>query len=314
MMSTFNKSRRKLLANAGITAVASQLPTSYLSANIKDSKFELDNLNQQIIKHVKGITKNRNVTLSILQPKGSLGNIKPTGDLFYKHTGVGINYIEASLDEINAKIMAQSLANNTYFDIALPATFGVPDLVEAGVIQDLTALADQYQPDDYTTGMLYPIGDYYKGKFYGYQTDGDTYLMFYNKSWLEDKQEKKKFLNKYGYPLSIPSTWVQLDQMIEFFHRPDENKFGGALFRNKDYLAWEWWTRFHAKGRFPFDNKLNPQINSNAGIDALSSLIKTTQYLYPDSRSNGLFENWEAFFSGKYILQYRLGWYSKISQ
>ncbi len=160
--------------------------------------------------------------------------------------------------------------------------------------------------DKFKSGMLYSIGDYYKGKFYGYQTDGDAYLMFYNKSWLEDSHENINFKNQYGYDLKIPETWQQLDQMIKFFHRPKQDKFGGALFRNKDYIAWEWWTRFHAKGLYPFDNNLTPQINSKAGIEALTELINTSQYLYPQARSNGLFENWQAFSEGNIFCN--IGW------
>jgi len=196
MSSKYSHHRRKALKNASLLIVASLFPTTYLHANnINDAKPTSD-LNSDIIKRVKELTRNREITLSILQPEGSLGNIKPTGDLFVRHTGVAIKYIEASLDEINSKIMAQSLSHNTYFDIALPATFGLPDLVEAGVIQDLTDYANRYQPKDYRASMLYPIGDFYKGKFYGYQTDGDTYLMFYNKAWLEDDTEKKNYHNE----------------------------------------------------------------------------------------------------------------------
>jgi multiple sugar transport system substrate-binding protein len=198
------------------------------------------------------------------------------------------------------------LFDNTYFDIALPATFGLPDLVEADVIQDLTDYAAKYQSKGYETSMLYPIGDFYKGKFYGYQTDGDAYLMFYNKAWLQDKVEQEKFHHLHGYPLAIPNTWEQLDKMIQFFHRPNEGMYCGALFRNKDYLAWEWGTRFHAKGYFPFDDQLKPQINSIAGINALEELISTTDYLYSECRSNDLFENWEAFSQGNIFCS--IGW------
>ena len=306
MKKLYSAQRRKLLKSTGLLTAASLFPTAYLRADNITSTSKPKDLNLDIIKTVKELSKGRSVSLSILQPEGSLGNVMPTGDLFTKQTGVAIKYIEASLDEINSKIMAQSLSNNTYFDIALPATFGLPDLVEADVIKDLTDYAIKYQPEDYNASMLYPIGDYYKGRFYGYQTDGDTYLMFYNKAWLEDETEKNNFEAHYGYPLAIPSTWQQLDQMIEFFHRPNENKYGGALFRNKDYLAWEWWTRFHAKGYFPFDDKLKPQINSSAGIEALQELIKTSENLYPKCKSNGLFENWEDFSQGNIFCN--IGW------
>ena len=306
MKGNFSNNRRKLLINAATAAVASQISANVLFAKSDQTKFALDNLDEQIIKQVKKLTNGETLSLSILQPKGSLGNVKPVGDKFSNLTGIKINYIEASLDEINAKILAQSLSNETYFDISLPATFGLPDLIEAGSIRNLDEFVETYEPVNFYSDMLYPIGDFYKDKFYGYQTDGDTYLMFYNKSWLEDETEQKNFNAEYGYPLAIPKTWAELDQMIEFFHRPDKNMYGGALYRNKDYIAWEWWTRFHAKGHYPFSNTLQPQINSDAGIEALTELIKTTKCLYPQSKTNGLFENWEAFAEGNMFCN--IGW------
>lgn len=302
----FSSTRRKLLISASGVAFASQLPTNTLFANSNQEKFTLENLDAQVIKQTNKLTKGKSLSLTILQPEGSLGNVKPIGDKFSELTGIAIHYVEASLDEINAKILAQSLSNETYFDIALPATFGLPDLIEAGSIRDLDEFADRYEPTKFYDDMLYAIGDSYKSKFYGYQTDGDTYMMFYNQEWLENQSEQDKFKDEYGYALAIPKTWEELDDMIQFFHRPDSNMYGGALFRNKDYIAWEWWARFHAKGYFPFNNSLQPQINSKAGIDALSELINTSNYLYPSAKTYGLFENWEAFAEGNSFCN--IGW------
>ncbi len=300
------KTRREFIQDIGFATVATLFPITHLSANCINAGIPSDPLTLGIIDHVLKLTGNRDVTLTILQPEGSLGNVKPAGELFSQCTGVSIKYIEASLDEINAKIMAQAFSNDTYFDIALPATFGLPDLVEANVILDLTEFANKYQPYGYDKSMLYSIGDVYKGKFYGYQTDGDTYVMFYNKSWLNNSDEKNAFKEKYGYALDVPKTWQQLDQMMEFFHRPEKNMYGGALFRNKDYIAWEWWSRFHAKGNFPFNQQLQPQINSQAGIDALSEMISASERLYPGAASNGLFENWEDYSKGNIFCN--IGW------
>ena len=306
MKYTFSKNRRNLLINASYTALVSKLSTNTLFAKSAQPQLTLENLDIQIVERVKKLTNGKALSLTILQPKGSLGNVKPVGDKFSQLTEVKVDYVEASLDEINVKILSQSLSNETYFDIALPATFGLPDLIEAGSIRSLDKFVKLYEPTNFNNDILYPIGDSYKGKFYGYQTDGDTYLMFYNRVWLEDKIEQINFKEKYGYSLTIPKTWEQLDQMIEFFHRPEKNMYGGALFRNKDYIAWEWWTRFHAKGYYPFNNSLQPQINSEAGINALSELINTTKYLHPQTKTNGLFDNWKAFAEGNMFCN--IGW------
>jgi multiple sugar transport system substrate-binding protein len=94
--------------------------------------------------------------------------------------------------------------------------------------------------------------------------------------------------------------------MMAFFNRPDKGMFGGALFRTQFFIAWEWWGRFHAKGFYPFDNDLNPQINNDAGVAAAEELVRASQFLFPGAKSNGLFENFEAFGQGDKFAN--IGW------
>ncbi len=43
------------------------------------------------------------------------------------------------------------------------------------------------------------------------------------------------FEAKYGYPLAVPETWVQLRDIAEFFTRPDENLYGVGVYTQIDY-------------------------------------------------------------------------------
>jgi len=254
----------------------------------------------------KELAAGRSVTLTIMEPSGSLGNVKPVADRWTEATGINIEYLEVPLGEINQKVLLEAVSKTGSFDIALPATFGIPDLVESGILVNLDELAFKYEPQGFQEGSLYTIGDYYKGSFYGYQTDGDTYVMFYLKDWLEDPEENKAFADKQGYELKVPDTWQELDAMMAHFHRPDRGRYGGALYRTQFFIAWEWWVRFHAKGYFPFDDDMNPQINNDAGLEALEEMIAASRHLYPGARTNGLFENFEAFGQGDKFCN--IGW------
>jgi multiple sugar transport system substrate-binding protein len=130
--------------------------------------------------------------------------------------------------------------------------------------------------------------------------------MFYLKDWLDDPEQNKKFADKHGYKLKVPDTWEELDAMMAFFNQPGQNRFGGALYRTQYFIAWEWWVRFHAKGFYPFDENMKPQINNDAGVKALEELIAASKFLYPGARSNGLFENFEAFSQGDKFCN--IGW------
>ena len=241
--------------------------------------------------------------LIILYPHGSKENIIPVARAFTEATGVPINYIETTVDDINTHMLINAAQENYEFDIALPATFGIPDLVEAGCLADLTSF---YHQSGHSTTSLYNLGDTYKGKQYGFQTDGDVYLMFYNRLMLDNPEEQQAFAEQYQRPLVLPQTWAELDQLMAFFHRPEQGQFGGCLFRTPRYMVWEWWIRFHEYQVFPVDDQFHPNIANEYGVNALESLIAATQFQHPSASQNGLFDNWHLYSSGTCFAN--IGW------
>ncbi len=244
--------------------------------------------------------------LTILYPQGCLANLNNICKKFTADTGVEIILQETGLSDISSDLIFNSLQNQFLCDIALPASFWIPDLADAKAILPLNEFVQAHEPPNFRDSMLYQYADEFDGKFYGYQTDGDTYMMFYNRNMLDNENNQKNFQDSFGYPLTVPSTWQQLDQMIQFFHKPDQQQYGGCLFRAPGFAAWEWWSRFHAKGYYPLNNELEPQINNNAGIDALTELIAINQYLHPNVYKDGLFENWQTFSEGETFCN--IGW------
>lgn len=298
-------SRRTLLKGAAAAGVAGYAMTPGIFG-ARAQEADLETIHEKAAEWAKGLADGRSVMLTIMHPSGSLGNVEPVARRFTEATGINFDYLEVPLGEINQKVLLEAVSKSGSFDLALPATFGMPDLAESGILVNLDDFARKYEPADYQLDSLYTIGDYYKGNLYGYQTDGDTYLMFYNKPWLENAEENKAFSDQHGYELKVPETWEELDAMMAFFHRPDEGMYGGALFRTQYFIAWEWWGRFHAKGFYPFDDELEPQINNEAGVAALEQLIAASAHLYPGARTNGLFENFEAYGQGDKFAN--IGW------
>jgi multiple sugar transport system substrate-binding protein len=301
-------SRRSFLKQTALGTTALAIAPSLVMSTraAQAAKLSLENVHVEAAQRAKELAGGKPVTLTILDPSGSLGNIKPVADQWKSATGIDIQYVEVPLDQINQKVLLEAVSKSGAFDIALPASFGIPDLVTSGILVNLDELAEKYEPEGYQKDYLYTIANYYKGSLYGYETDGDAYVMFYLKDWLDDPAENKKFADKHGYKLKVPDTWEELDAMMAFFHRPEQNRFGGALYRTQFFIAWEWWVRFHAKGHYPFDDNMKPQINNEAGVKALEELINASKFLYPGARSNGLFENFEAFGQGDKFCN--IGW------
>ena len=179
--------RRRLLRGAAAGAMGYAAAPWFGSAALAQAG-ELATIHESAAAAAKKLAEGRSVTLKILQPSGSLGNVKPVADKFTEATGIKFEYLEVPLGEISQKVLLEAVSKSGSFDLALPATFGIPDLAESGILVNLDQYAQKYEPADYQKDALYTIGDYYKGSLYGYQTDGDTYVMFYNKPWLEDRK------------------------------------------------------------------------------------------------------------------------------
>lgn len=264
------------------------------------------NSTEKAIALTKSLTKGKKVTLNILYPEGSQENIKPIAAMFQAKTGVFVQLIETTVEDINTKLLLNSATETSDFDIALPATFGIPDLAEAGILADLTAIKKKYASELNIKPSMYTAGDYYKGKFYGYQTDGDAYIMFYNQRWLNDEKSQQRFMKTYNRRLTLPKTWEELDQLMAFFHEPKKRRYGGCMFRLPRYMVWEWWIRFHALGGTPADSHMSAQLNSSEGVKALQDIIDSMAFQHPSSKTNGLFENWSQFSKGECFAN--IGW------
>ena len=250
-------------------------------------------------------------TLRVLIPEGSEANLEPVAKAFREARAVDVLLETCGVDDVATEMTLRTIAGAANFDLALPPTFSIPDLVEAGIIQPLDLSGAKPGPQGQALEVppppsLFPLGDSYKGTKYGYQTDGDVYLMFFNKRLLEDAPSAKRFADRYGRDLEIPQTWQELDEAMEFFHQPEEEQFGGTLFRSTDYIAWEFWIRLHAKGIFPVDDEMKPLLASPEGIAAARELIAASQWLSPDSATAGLFDNWKTFGEGRTFCN--LGW------
>lgn len=75
------------------------------------------------------------------------------------------------------------------------------------------------------------------GKYWAIPLEGDAVGWSYRKDWFEDPAEMEAFKAKYGYDLAVPQTWQQLTDIAEFFHRPDQNRYGVAIYTDNSYDA-----------------------------------------------------------------------------
>ncbi len=267
--------------------VGGALVSSFASPSQADSA--------KIAQNVSNLTKGKPVTeLRGLVPNGSEANLLPIIKEWREITGIDVTLESTSVDQVNDRITLDALVGRNTYDFALPATFSLPDLVWADAIQSLEPFEKRALELRSNDVGLYDLGERVNGSRYGFQTDGDVYLMFYRRDLLENPEYQTKFSDEFGVKLETPRTWEELDRAIRFFN-DQSGVYGGALFRTPAYLAWEFWLRIHAKGLLPFDEEFNPNLESELAAEALAEMISISQCLHPETATAGLFENWKLF-------------------
>jgi multiple sugar transport system substrate-binding protein len=68
------------------------------------------------------------------------------------------------------------------------------------------------------------------GRYWSVPLEGDAVGWAYRKDWFEDPTEKANFKAKYGYDLDVPKDLKQLVDIAEFFNRPEEGRYGAAIY------------------------------------------------------------------------------------
>lgn len=200
---------------------------------------------------------------------------------------------------ITARVIPQqpallNLKANPDIDLTVARTHEFPDLLEQGLVEDLTPLAKQFgftidgRPPQ---GFIRPrLQGYVGDRLAAIPADGDVMLLYLRLDMLESPVEKAAFRKVHGRELAIPTTWQEYEQLIQFFHRPQQGMYGSAEQRERESAWMLWMPRYLSQGypqRKLFDDKLMPLIDSPAGIAATESYVRTVRYSPPDILGEG---------------------------
>lgn len=293
-------SRRSLVSAGGLLSVGI---TGSLGAS-SGQRFALETVAAQAADRAASITRDKK--LALLLPEGSEDNLSPVVAAFQERTGIQVSQQFAPVDDIATFLLLTRSTSRDAFDVALPPTFGIADLAEAGAIEPLDEFTERYEPARYRDDMLYRSGEQVDGHFFGYQTDGDVYLSFINDALLRHADQHKAYADRFGQEPGKITTWAELDQLMAFYHRPEQGQFGGTMFRTPAYAMWEFWLRLHAAGITPFDADMQPQLTQEPAVAALADLVAASASQEPAARTNNLFQNWQSFKVGDKLIN--IGW------
>lgn len=141
------------------------------------------------------------------------------------------------------------------------------------------------------------------GSYWAIPAEGDAVGWSYRKDWFEDPAEMAAFNEKYGYDLAPPATWAELLDIAEFFHRPDEDRYGVAIYTDNSYDAMVMGVEnaifSYGADLGDFETyKVDGHINSPAAVQALEDYKRLYGYTPPGWAKTFFVENNQAITEG----------------
>jgi multiple sugar transport system substrate-binding protein len=274
------------LAAVALFAVLLLLWTGPLAAQMPAGK----TADERAVEGAKAYMKAKNLTalkLNMLMPSIFTAGSVVEMSTFEKLTGIGVNYSEVGILQVQAKAMSEAVARSGSFDFWIGDPISLPDLAEAGLARPIDDFVGRGKPDlDDIVGGFQDQARY-KGKTYGLVADGDNFILVLRRDLLDNPQEKQKFKAKYGWEPRCPDTYEQWGQLAEFFTRDTNGDgvpdlYGAMGYRSRGW-GWRWWLQqFYAKGGMPFDDQMKPQITGKEGVEALRDYIALTKFMPKD--------------------------------
>lgn len=214
---------------------------------------------------------------------------------YKKLRGVDVELTIVPYDEIGSTLQLDQQSGANKFDVAAPWYVSLGDLADAGAIKDLTSWIDadkaQIKPEDFIPSIYDPYS-LIDGKRYGLPFDGDTHVLFYNKT----------ILKRHGIT-TPPATWDEYVAISKKITDAEEDKgvYGNAVFGQKSplILGASYANRLAGFGGSFLDESGKPALTSAAAVAAAENLVASVATAFPTAAETDFGVGNGAWFRGK---------------
>lgn len=177
-------------------------------------------------------------------------------------TGNNVEIIGVDLPTMYEKTVLESVGHTGAYDIVTWDVTWKGEWAYNGYLLPLDDYIAASDPEELQIEDISPILEQttsvFQGKTYGFPYYTFTQGYFYRCDLFEDPGEMAAFEAKYGYPLDIPTTYEQMADIAEFFHRKagetlkgevlDKDFYGIGLMASRDTnmqdeinsISWTW--------------------------------------------------------------------------
>jgi multiple sugar transport system substrate-binding protein len=235
--------------------------------------------------------------------------LQEIGNRYEAETGIKVTVIQEPWGTFLDRMTAEWAAKGDAYDMVVGDSQWLGQGAEQGHYMELTDfMVENGIHETVTPATLQFYGEYPpgSGRYWAYPTEGDAVGWAYRKDRLEDPEEMAAFEAKYGYPLAVPKTWMELRDIAEFFYRPDENVYGAAIYTQKDYdgmimgyenVMFSWGVNWQDE-----NNQVLGIVNSERAVEALEFYKELYQFAPPGTDNAFFTEVNSAFINGQATL------------
>jgi multiple sugar transport system substrate-binding protein len=221
-------------------------------------------------------------------------------------TGVTVTVETTPWSDFQTKAFTEFNAKGSAYDLIVGDSQWLGAASTAGHYVDLTEFFNANKVGEImapATVKYYAEYPGNSGKYWAIPAEGDAVGWSYRKDWFSDPTEMAAFKEKYGYDLAAPTDWKQLRDIAEFFHRPDQGRYGIAIYTDNSYDAL---AMGFENALFSFGGELgNPEtyevegyINSDKAVAALEAYRELYGFTPPGWAKTFFVENNQAITEG----------------
>jgi len=243
---------------------------------------------------------NKNVDLSFMAwGAHAKGQMEHLAAAFKKQTGIGLgSIVDIGFAALSQRAMAEALARSGKIDLLHVHADTVPTLATAG----LAAPLDDYMKAakfDYRTVGTFADMSRLEGKTYGFVTDGNCHIYLVRKDILENPDNQKRYADKYGVRLEMPTTWKEYLRQGAFFGSDPNTMTGFGSLRARRWGYWWFLINYYNHGLFPFTGDVEPNFDNDVAEAALEMYLAERPHVIRDFDNWGTAQMWPHVGTGR---------------
>ena len=225
---------------------------------------------------------------------------------FTKETGTAVIVHQIPWPSYHDQVFLNFGNKQTDFDIVVGDSQWIGRGAQSGLYLELT----DWLPKAVDMESVHPLARRYlceypsgSSRYYAAPCETDAIGFAYRRDWFEDPKEQAAFKARYDHDLAPPDTWQEFRDVAEFFHRPDQKRYGCSILAGRGYdgitmgfqpFLWSWGGAWGDRNTF----QVKGHVNGAAAVEGLTFMKELLQFTPPGGNSADYFYNNDVFLNG----------------